>query len=480
MSTIIDPSINSRINPSIKPAVTPDISRVVDPARQTAVERNAQDLEQELDWFARLLDARFKLYFQNEPDFQRITEVVPPDLRSSRSGFADFIREYDLDFNERVAVVLALIPHLRPHLLDIFHTKNQNFERKFTEFGGVLDTNGDFLPTGETLVFIIGGGELFTALDLQQLFETEHVFTQHDLLRLNPQRADAPRMKGSLELTVECLGRMTTGQVRHHHLSADFPARHIETQLDWGDLVLHPGTLTQVREIEIWLRHGDTLMDDWAMRHKLRPGYRALFYGPPGTGKTMTACLLGKTTGRDVYKVDLSLVVSKYIGETEKNLARVFDQAQHKNWVLFFDEADALFGKRGATQNANDRHANQEVSFLLQRIETFDGIAILASNLKDNLDSAFARRFESIIYFPVPRYEERLRLWRQGFSSKAQLEETVDLVKIAKQYELGGGSIMNVVRYASLQALEKGDNLVTHAALLRGIRREQVKDGKGV
>ena len=144
-------------------------------------------------------------------------------------------------------------------------------------------------------------------------------------------------------------------------------------------------------------------MNDWGMAPKLRPGYRSLFYGPPGTGKTMTACLLGKSTGRDVYKVDLSLVVSKYIGETEKNLARVFDQAQHKGWILFFDEADALFGKRSETRDAHDRYANQEVSFLLQRIETFDGIAILASNQRENLDDAFTRRFESIIYFPMPR-----------------------------------------------------------------------------
>ena len=174
-----------------------------------------------------------------------------------------------------------------------------------------------------------------------------------------------------------------------------------------------------------------------------------------------------------MYKVDLSLVVSKYIGETEKNLARVFDQAQHKDWLLFFDEADALFGKRSGTNNSNDRHANQEVSFLLQRIETFDGIAILASNLKDNMDAAFARRFESVIYFPMPRPEERLRLWEQGFSTKARFAENVNLNKIAEEHELCGGSIMNVVRYASLQALESGDNQVTQEVLERGIRREK-------
>ena len=203
-----------------------------------------------------------------------------------------------------------------------------------------------------------------------------------------------------------------------------------------------------------------------------------LFYGSPGTGKTITACLLGKSTGRDVYKVDLSLVVSKYIGETEKNLAKVFDQAQNKGWILFFDEADALFGKRSETKDAHDRYANQEVSFLLQRIESFDGIAILASNRRENMDEAFARRFESVIYFPIPRPEERLRLWRQGFSPKATLEQSLDLEKIAKDHALAGGAIMNVIRYASLQALENGRSTIAKEDVLQGIRREFDKEGK--
>ena len=192
----------------------------------------------------------------------------------------------------------------------------------------------------------------------------------------------------------------------------------------------------------------------------------------------MTACLLGESTGREVYKVDLSLVVSKYIGETEKNLSKVFDQAQHKDWILFFDEADALFGKRSETKDAHDRYANQEISFLLQRIETFDGIAILASNLRENLDDAFTRRFESIIYFPMPRPEERLRLWQQGFSPKAQLEEALELEKIAQGYELSGGSIMNVIHYASLQALARDSEVIRCDDVNQGIRREYAKEGK--
>lgn len=441
---------------------------------------NARDLEQELGWLARVIDARFKLYFGQDAGCQSVFEIAPPaPAAGPESAYASFLRRYQFPFAERVALALALAPHLRPQLLDIFHSKNKTFDRKFTEFGGLRDAGGDFVPTGETLAFILAGTDLEARFALQAMFERDHCFVKDDLLRFVPAGRDEPPLKAALRLSEDCLGRVTGGAPRRPDLGPDFPARHIETGLDWNDLVLHPGTLTQVREIEIWLRHGATLMQDWGMSHKLRPGYRALFYGPPGTGKTMTACLLGKSTGREVYKVDLSLVVSKYIGETEKNLARVFDQAQHKGWILFFDEADALFGKRGETRDAHDRYANQEVSFLLQRIETFDGIAILASNQKENMDQAFARRFESVIYFPMPRPEERLRLWRQGFPPKAQLEKSLDLDKIAAQYEMCGGSIMNVVRYASLQALESGDSVVTLDAVQRGIRREHAKEGKG-
>src|SRR6185436_18277436 len=134
------------------------------------------------------------------------------------------------------------------------------------------------------------------------------------------------------------------------------------------DLVLHPNTFKHIREIENWLLYNDTLWQ-WGIGKKLKPGYRALFHGPPGTGKTLTATLLGKYTGRPVFRIDLSRVVSKYIGETEKNLASLFDKAEHKDWILFFDEADALFGKRTEIRDAHDKYANQEVSYLLQRIE---------------------------------------------------------------------------------------------------------------
>jgi len=439
---------------------------------------NAHDLELELAWFSRVLNARFKSYFNPEEPGAEAGDLTPPDLSASQSPYAGFTRHYQLSFSERLAVTLGLAPHIRPRLLDIFFVKNKNFDRKFTEFGGIFSgPDGDFTPTGETLAFILAGEDLEIRFGLQALFNGDHFFARHNVLRLVPL-GDEPAMKAPLRLTDEYLSYFTTGQPRRPDFGANFPARFIETQLTWDDLVLHPGTRQQIEEIETWLRHGETLMEDWGMAPKLRPGYRGLFYGPPGTGKTMTACLLGKSTGRDVYKVDLSLIVSKYIGETEKNLARVFDQAQNRGWILFFDEADALFGKRSETKDAHDRYANQEVSFLLQRIETFDGIAILASNRRENLDEAFARRFESIIYFPIPRPEERLRLWQQGFSKQSQLDRSLDLEKISQEHTLAGGSIMNVIRYASLEALKNERTLIASEDVLQGIRREYAKEGK--
>jgi ATP-dependent 26S proteasome regulatory subunit len=168
------------------------------------------------------------------------------------------------------------------------------------------------------------------------------------------------------------------------------------------------------------------------MAARLRPGHRALFHGPPGTGKTISAALVGKLAGRDVYRVDLSLIVSKYIGETEKNLARVFNRAEQRGWLLFFDEADALFGRRSDTRDAHDRYANQEVAYLLQRIESFDGITILASNLPDNLDDAFARRFESTVYFPCRAPPSGCACGRGASPPKARLAPDVDLGALAR------------------------------------------------
>src|SRR5262245_54924938 len=159
-------------------------------------------------------------------------------------------------------------------------------------------------------------------------------------------------------------------------------------------------------------------MNDWMLARRLKPGFRSLFYGSPGTGKTLTACLLGKATSLSVYRIDLSKLVSKYIGETEKNLASLFDHAQHQDWILFFDEADSLFGNRTESRNANDHAANTQISYLLQRIDDCPGVVILATNVRSHLDEAFARRFQSIIHFQIPGAAQRLKLWEDNFKDK--------------------------------------------------------------
>ncbi len=435
------------VNPSVNPS----------PVRQAkAVAQNAHDLALDFVWFTQVVDARFKRYFADPAGSDcAVDESLPEPPVLAGSAYARLLHQQRATPVERLALVLALLPHCQPQLLDIFHTRNQTFERQFTEFGGRRDAAGDFSPTGQTLAFIVAGTALAPRLQLQGLFEPGHWFARLRLLRLGAVEPGEPLLKAALQLGDEGLALCTGLPPPRPGLGPDFAARRLETALGWSDLVLHPDTLAQVQEILVWLRHGATLLDDWGMRPKLRPGHRALFYGPPGTGKTMTAALLGKASGREVYQIDLSLVVSKYIGETEKNLSKVFDQAQHREWILFFDEADALFGKRSDTRDAHDRYANQEVSYLLQRIETFDGIVILASNQRDNIDAAFARRFESIIYYPMPRAEERLRLWRQSLPAKASLAADLDLPQIAERYPLCGGAILNAVRWACLQALDR-------------------------
>ena len=214
------------------------------------------------------------------------------------------------------------------------------------------------------------------------------------------------------------------------------------------------------------------------MGTRVKPGYRALFHGPPGTGKTLTATLLGKYTDRPVFRIDLSRVVSKYIGETEKNLARLFDKAEHKDWILFFDEADALFGKRTEVRDAHDNYANQEVAYLLQRIESYDGLVILATNQRGNIDEAFLRRFQAAVSFPMPRSEDRRGIWRCAFPPQVTIADDVDWQEIASRFELTGAGIVNVAHFCAIEALANRTHAVNRGSIESAIRRELIKEGK--
>jgi SpoVK/Ycf46/Vps4 family AAA+-type ATPase len=238
--------------------------------------------------------------------------------------------------------------------------------------------------------------------------------------------------------------------------------------------------LQGLEEIKDYVRHGRNLKDKFQFGKKIKPGFKVLFTGPPGTGKTLTASLLGKYCEMDVYRVDLSMVVSKYIGETEKNLSRVFDSAETKNWILFFDEADALFGKRSNTSDSHDRYANQEVSFLLQRMEDFDGLVILSSNFKKNIDEAFFRRFQLVLDFELPNAHQRYILWEKSKTNQFEYDKDVDLESLAEQHELSAASIVNILHYSILKCLGRKDNVIRLKDIQAGLRMERIKEGKSI
>jgi len=336
------------------------------------------------------------------------------------------------------------------------------------------------VPTGETALFVLAGSDLEKRLQIQELFAEDHFFFRNNILYIEHVKEGEPAMSGRILLSQEWIDKLLFGKISRPKFSPDFPAKHITTKMTWDDLVLHDQTASQINDIKIWLEYNKELMQDPMLSRKIKPGYRTLFYGPPGTGKTLTASLLGKQFDRDVFRVDLSQVISKYIGETEKNLEKIFTRAENKNWILFFDEGDALFGKRTNVQSSIDKHANQEVSYLLQRVEDFPGLMILASNYKSNLDAAFLRRFNSLIYFPMPDANERLILWNKSLPVNIKPDKDVDLKFIADKYEFSGASILNVMHYACLKAVANQSYIIHKQDLVDGIRKELMKEEKSL
>jgi hypothetical protein len=439
--------------------------------------RHAACLQREAAWLKTILEQRFAVR-AGQADATSVAALLarPPALKM-RNIYARIIKKFVLGPPERLVLALALLPDLMPALLDPFLLQNQTIGRRFSEFGGIVGrAHGGLIPTVETALFLLAGDDLALRLRYLDIFAPDHGLLRHDMLNLAPEPGE-PAQAAALRLTPRYLALLGAGVDYEPPPSAEFPAARLSTPLDWKDLILEPQTLAEIDSIRAWIDHGDRLMQGWGLARRLKPGYRSLFYGPPGTGKTLTASLLGKSAGMPVYRVDLSMVVSKWIGETEKNLARLFDQAQHQHWVLFFDEADALFGKRTETRSANDRAANQQISYLLQRIEDFPGVVILATNLRGNLDEAFVRRFQSIILFRMPDATLRRRIWHDLFTGQNfALADDIDLDAIADEFELAAGAVLNVLRYACLQAVRRQPAILTRRDLHEGIRAERHKE----
>lgn len=426
----------------------------------------------ELGWLGQVIEARITHFFDNEA---APFVLVPPQDLPAGSALGQLVADMGHDPGARLVLALALAAQVAPSLLDPFFVKNSAIGRGFSQFGGqVSDQQPGFVPTGTTALFLVAGPEPARQIAAMELFSPDHPLRRLAGVSLNDS---ASGFGARLTIPSHRVMALCEGAPPRPDFSPDFPAERLVTDLDWSDLVLAKETGFQVAFILGWLEHRQAILDGWALRRRFGGGYRALFYGPPGTGKTLTASLIGKRAEVDVYRVDLSKVISKYIGETEKNLVQVFDMAEERDWILFFDEADALFSARGATHSANDRHANQEVSYLLQRIEACQSTVILASNLRSNIDEAFFRRFHLSVGFARPDRAARVQLW-QNVLDDLPHGPGVTAEMLAEDYELTGADIVNVARTAAIAAQRRGGKAVEPQDIKLAAATELQKEGR--
>ena len=282
-------------------------------------------------------------------------------------------------------------------------------------------------------------------------------------------RGEATPTVGDLDL-----GARHASSTRLGELATRLPVR-----MGWDELVLPERQRDLLRSISAYLRHRDRVLTDWGYDRTVArtQGLKILFAGESGTGKTMAAEVVAHDLGLELFRVDLATVVSKYIGETEKNLERIFTAAHGSNAILFFDEADALFGKRSEVSDSHDRYANIEVAFLLQRMEAYPGAVVLATNFKRNIDDAFIRRLDFVVDFPFPEAEDRRRIWELLLPEQAPLADDLDLDFLARQFKLSGGAIRNCSLAAAFQAADDGD-MIHMRHLVRAVAQEYGKQGR--
>lgn len=441
---------------------------------EVAIKSNAQLLHRDLQWLSSLIK-----YRHNE--LAQIREINGfPELESlddHQGPYAQFINEYGKEKSERVLIIVALAQILRSEQFQLFLREDKI---RFKQFGGIVDTKrGIFVPTLKSVVSLLAGKDesltafYYTQLQQSKLFsqgivryESEHYFTLNDTFRLSE----------------EYMKHLIMCEDLRADLDTTFPAKLLKSDYSWDELVLPVVTKEALERVVNWVLYGTEILEEQekSKSNKISKGYPILFHGPPGTGKSMAAGVIGVQTGRPVYRIDLSQVSSKYIGETEKNLKIVFDRAQDKDWILFFDEADALFGKRTQVKDAHDKYANQEMSYLLQRVEEFAGVVILATNFSNNIDDAMTRRFQSKIYFPLPKQPEREALWSQAVPAEYSFANTVSVELLAKHFTLSGANIRNIMKQLVIMNKPKAQREFNATDIKKCIEIELVKEGKTI
>jgi len=428
-----------------------------------------------------LLDSTFKAFLDEKNESANPVSFCGLDRTELKKIIPDdepLLIRLSINRIELLILYLVTLPLYYPNCYRVLRYLQKTDEDFFSILGGcIMGDNKQYYPTRDTILYILGGNYIENRIDIEKYLTLLSPLFRYSYLQIQNIKADSLPHQQIYYPSPEVLS-ILKGEDFVPDYSANFPAKQLETKMEWDDLILSYNTNEALNELCLWLKHKHNLILLENVNKRVKPGYRTLFYGPPGTGKTLAASLIGKRFGLPVYRVDLSMVVSKWVGETEKNLQQLFNMAEHKDWILFFDEADSLFGKRTSTSSSNDRYANQEVSYLLQRIEDYPGLIILASNLKSNMDAAFMRRFQSTVLFPMPDEDTRRQLWEHSFPHDFELDEEINIREIAKKYEIAGGAITNVIRYCVLCALENGNKIIMYDDLEFAIIREFRKSGK--
>lgn len=450
---------------------------------------NAPALTEALDYFERFIFWRLKTYFNGN-----INEPVPAFRElPGQSPLAVFIRSKLLKektLNGQpvfLTFLVAAIPNIKP---DFFNTvlqkwSDQNKEYSFNDLADFLAFGGTqgsvykgIVPTIETALFIAAGTDMEERFKVLEYFHHDHFLVKEHILTIEPPAPGEPFTSSKIGISARVFDLITTRETYHPGFSMFFPARRINTDMEWDDMVLDPAIIKRIDYIRAWHLTREKINNQEDLKRKITKGFKILFHGPAGTGKSQVAKLLGKELKKDVYQIDLSQVVSKYIGETEKNLERILSAAEHEDWILLFDKTDALFGKRTEIKDAHDRYANQEISYLLQRLEDYPGLAILTTNYKQNIDEAFSRRFDLFIHFSFPKAKERIEIWKKRSPDGIKYEENGNIPSIIGKYEVTGSNILNIVKYAYSMMLNRKSEYMRIEDVIEGIKIEYEKEGR--
>lgn len=484
--------VDERINRAVKPvtgALIPPSNISLDGVRAVFDQAPLVYLRGEGEWGQ--LDAAAALCSEYQLALLRVTledlVTLPlPPTQAARlmvregllSGAALYLEPWDSLLNaEHLPLLTALWEALSQYPLPVFLSGSEDWEPSDLHRRRPMLRVSFTLPPYEARRaawerFSHDAGAALHDDELDEL-ASKFRFTQSQTLRAVQSAVDRAMSRGEMPTRAD----MFAGAQAHAALKLGPLAQHIIPKADWSVLILPPDPVAQLRELIDRMRFRHLVDDIWGFGRRGSRGVSVLFAGESGTGKTLAAEVIGKELGLTLYKIELSAVVSKYIGETEKNLNTIFNEAQSGNAILFFDEADALFGKRSEVKDARDRYANIEVAYLLQRVENYDGVVILATNFRQNIDDAFTRRLDFLIDFPFPTPDYRRRIWEVHFPAKAPIASDVDWGEIADEFRLAGGNIRNASIAAAYLAAADGHQIT--AAHIRGaVRRENQKMGR--